>query len=135
MEDVATLAEVLKDDIGDLDKEVGLLKQAVSNTFRAEDELSKVKVLEPKAYNGTWNVKELENFLWDVEQYIRATPMPEVERVTITSMYLKGDAKLQWLSRFKRTLKCNNRRQKHETPKRKLKGQFCCANLIVLTST
>ena len=51
-------------------------------------------MLEPKAYNGTWNVKELENFLWDVEQYFRATPMPEVERVTITSMHLKGDAKL-----------------------------------------
>lgn len=95
MEDVATLAEVLKGDIRDLDKEVGLLKQAVSNTFRARDELSKVKVLKPKAYNGTWNVKELENFLWDVEQYFRATLMPEVERVTITSMYLKGDAKLK----------------------------------------
>ena len=63
MEDVAALVEVLKGNIGDLEKEVGLLKWAVSNTPREEEGPSKVKVPEPKAYNETRNAKELENFL------------------------------------------------------------------------
>ena len=28
---------------------------------------TKVRVLEPKPFSGTWNAKDLENFLWDVE--------------------------------------------------------------------
>lgn len=63
MEDVAALVEVLKDDIEDLEKEVGFSKRAVGNTPRVEDGPSKVKVPEPKAYSGTRNAKELENFL------------------------------------------------------------------------
>lgn len=30
----------------------------------------------------------------DTEQYFRAARVPEADRVTITSMYLEGDAKL-----------------------------------------
>ena len=58
MENVAALVEVLKGDIEDLEKEVGLPKHAVSNTSRGEEGPSKVKVPEPKAYNGTRNTKE-----------------------------------------------------------------------------
>lgn len=63
MEDVAALVEVLKGGIGDLEKEVGLLKRVVGNTPRVEDGPLKVKVPKPKAYNGTRNTKELENIL------------------------------------------------------------------------
>lgn len=63
MKDVAALVEVLKGDIRDLEKEVGLLKWAASNTSRAKDGPSKVKVPKPKAYNGTQNAKELGNFM------------------------------------------------------------------------
>lgn len=63
LEDVAALVEVLKSDIGDLKKEVGLLKQAVCNTRHVKGGPLKVKVLEPKAYNETQNAKELENIL------------------------------------------------------------------------
>lgn len=62
--DVAALIELLKDNIGDLQKKVRL---AVRNTSRAEDGSLKVKVLKLKAYNGTRNAKGLENFLWDIE--------------------------------------------------------------------
>lgn len=67
--EVVVLVEVLKGDIRDLKKEDGLLKRVVSNISLAEDEPSKIKVPEPKAYNETWNAKKLENFLWDIEQY------------------------------------------------------------------
>lgn len=59
IEDIAALTELLKDNIGDLQKKVGL---TVSNTSRAENGPLKVKVSEPKAYNGTQSAKEFESF-------------------------------------------------------------------------
>lgn len=62
MKDVTALVDVLKSDIRDLENEVGLVKKAISNTVRGDEGPSKVKVPEPKAYSGTHNAKELENF-------------------------------------------------------------------------
>ena len=55
---------------------------------------TKVKVSKPKPFNGARNAKDLENFLWDMEQYFKAARVPSQEIVTITSMYLSRDAKL-----------------------------------------
>ena len=54
---------------------------------------TKVKVPEPKPFNGAISAKDLENFLWDMKPYFKAARVPEQEMVTITSMYL-SDAKL-----------------------------------------
>lgn len=108
LEDVAALVEVLKSDNGDLEKEVGLLKQAVGNARHVERGLLKVKVLEPKTYNKTQNAKELENFLWHIEQYFQVACVLEEERVTITSICLESDAKCDGGVRFKKMLKHND---------------------------
>ena len=55
---------------------------------------SKVWVPEPKGFNDNRNAKELENFLWDIEQFFKAAHVPDGKKVSITSMYLTGDAKL-----------------------------------------
>ena len=55
-----------------------------------------VRVPEPKSFSGNHNAKELENFLWDMEQFFKASHVPEAEKVPITNMYLMGDAKLWW---------------------------------------
>ena len=52
---------------------------------------SKVRVLEPKGFRGARNAKELEIFLWDMEQFFKATHVLEDEMVSIISMYLYGD--------------------------------------------
>ena len=39
----------------------------------------KVRVLEPKGFNGNRNEKELENFLWDMEQFFKAAHVPDGE--------------------------------------------------------
>ncbi|KAK4411834.1 hypothetical protein Sango_0256400 [Sesamum angolense] len=44
------------------------------------------------------SAKELENFLWDMEMYFQAARVSDAEKVSITSMYLIGDAKLWWRS-------------------------------------
>ena len=69
-----------------------------------------MKVLDPKPYQGSRSSKELENFLWDVEQYFRAVDIPEEEKVSITSMYLTGDAMLWW-----RTVQLDSTRPKIDT--------------------
>lgn len=67
--EVVTLVGALKSNTRDLEEDMEFLKLAVGNTFRSEDEPSKVKVLEDKAYNESQNSRELENCLWDMEQY------------------------------------------------------------------
>ena len=60
----------------------------------------KVRILEPKGFNGNRNAKELENFFWDMEQFFKAVHIPDGKKVSITSMYLTGDAKLWWRTRM-----------------------------------
>ena len=51
---------------------------------------------ELKSFNGARSAKDLENFLWDMEQYFKAIRVLDQENMTITSMYLSGDVKLRW---------------------------------------
>jgi hypothetical protein len=44
-----------------------------------EEAPSKLKVPEPKPFMGAGNAKELENFLWDMEQCFRAAHILEGE--------------------------------------------------------
>ncbi|KAL0325446.1 UNVERIFIED_CONTAM: hypothetical protein Sradi_5113900 [Sesamum radiatum] len=69
---------------------------------REEDRVpaSKVKVSDPKPFGGVRSAKELENFLWDTEIYFQAARIPKAKKISITSMYLIGDAKLWWRTRL-----------------------------------
>ncbi|KAK2974095.1 hypothetical protein RJ640_020451 [Escallonia rubra] len=51
-------------------------------------------------FSGFIEAKELENFLWDMEQCFRATCVPDTGRATTTSMYQASDAKLWWQTRM-----------------------------------
>ena len=79
-----------------LETKIALLKRAMSGLPREGEVATKVKVPEPKPFNGARNAKDLENFLWDMEQYFRVARVPSQEMVTITSMNLSGNAKLWW---------------------------------------
>ena len=43
-----------------------------------------MKVLELKVYNGVWSAKELEKFLWDIENFFNAAKVQGVEKVSVT---------------------------------------------------
>ena len=46
---------------------------------------------EPRCYEGAKNAKELENFLFDIQQYFRAVHTDsEEDKVAIVVMYLAG---------------------------------------------
>ncbi|KAA0065649.1 uncharacterized protein E5676_scaffold772G00170 [Cucumis melo var. makuwa] len=63
--------------------------------------VTKVKVPEPKRFCGVRDAKALKNFIFDLEQYFKATnTVTEEAKVTLTTMYLCEDAKLWWRSRY-----------------------------------
>ena len=72
-----------------LETKIALLKRVMSGLPKEGEVATQVKVLEPKPFNGARNAKDLENFLC-----FKATKVPNQEMVTITSMYLSGDAEL-----------------------------------------
>ncbi|KAA0035082.1 uncharacterized protein E5676_scaffold1369G00110 [Cucumis melo var. makuwa] len=59
------------------------------------------QVPEPKPFCGVRDTKALENFIFDLEQYLKATnTVTEEAKVTLRTMYLCEDAKLWWRSRY-----------------------------------
>ena len=75
------------------------------------------------------NAKELENFLWDMEHFFKDAHVPDDEMVSITSMYLSGDAKLWWRTRMGDDTESGRPQiTTWETLKKVLKEQFLPSN-------
>jgi hypothetical protein len=72
---------------------IAILKRAVTNSPIGVSTY-KPKVFELKCFNGARSAKELENFLWDMEQYFSVVKIGVAEQVDLTVMYLTGDVKL-----------------------------------------
>jgi hypothetical protein len=104
-----------------IDTELAVLKQTVAAVSGGAGS-SKPKVPEPKPFDGVRSSKELENFLWDLEQYFSAAKIRLAEQVDIAVMYLTGDAKLWWRTRSKEDLNAGRPKvETWETLKRELK--------------
>ncbi|KAA0046932.1 senescence-specific cysteine protease sag39 [Cucumis melo var. makuwa] len=57
--------------------------------------VSRVKIPEPKPFCGARDAKALENYIFDLEQYFRATnTVTEEAKVTLVMMHLSEDAKV-----------------------------------------
>jgi hypothetical protein len=76
-----------------MEAKLNVLKRAISG-IPMGGEAPKLKVPKPKPFTGARSAKELKNFPWDMEQYFQAACIPKEECVTITTMYLIGDAKM-----------------------------------------
>ncbi|XP_028107290.1 uncharacterized protein LOC114306273 [Camellia sinensis] len=93
-EDVVT---ELRLEIEGLSGRVGVLTHAFGNAPSGGMEFTRARVLEPRAYCGTQDAKELDNFLFDMEQYFKAVKADAEETgISMATMYLSGDAKLWW---------------------------------------
>ena len=84
--------EELRRMIESLQVDVAVLKKVVLQGCPSSnpDVGPKVQVLEPKIFCGNRNARELENFLWDMEQCFKAAHVPDSEKVSMTNMYLWG---------------------------------------------
>ena len=99
--DLLTVKENFNLTLEALQEDVVVLKKAVLQTSpRASDALPKVRLPKLKGFDGARSAKELENFLWDMEQFFKAADGSNEEKVSITGMYFIGDAKLWWRTRL-----------------------------------
>ncbi|KAL3626938.1 hypothetical protein CASFOL_029249 [Castilleja foliolosa] len=125
--------EAINDKIRRVKDDVKLLKIASREWQSRSDEdrvpSTRVRVPEPNAFGGARDAKELENFLWDMENYFQAAGVPDAEKVAIACMYLNGDAKLWWRARLSGDASANRESIKTwESMKTELKGQFLPQN-------
>ena len=62
---------------------------------------SKVDVPRSKAYNGSRNMKEVDNFLWSLEQYFKALGVTEdAKKIDSAALYLMDTAMVWWRRRY-----------------------------------
>ena len=82
--EMQSLMDDFKDTLQSYGDDVAVLKKAMlqGSSLGPESSSSKVRVLEPKGFNGNRNAKELEDFLWDMEQFFKAAHVPDGEKVT-----------------------------------------------------
>ncbi|XP_070011324.1 uncharacterized protein [Nicotiana sylvestris] len=72
-----------------------------SGVLRSAPATQKLKIPKPKPYSGARNAKEVENFIFDAEQYFDTGGGPEeAKKVATVAMYLQGDAKLWWQVKY-----------------------------------
>lgn len=129
LEDFVAFIDAVKGNVKSIEEEMAVLKRALNNPSAQDGAASKIRVPSPDTFSGTRSSKELENFLWDMEQYFRAARIPDNEKVTITSMYLSGDAKLWWRTRMADDASAGRPRiADWGTLKKELKDQFLPGN-------
>ncbi|KAL0417151.1 UNVERIFIED_CONTAM: hypothetical protein Slati_3547000 [Sesamum latifolium] len=92
----------MRRDMEQMSIQIGLLQRAVSNSpVVAHDVGARLRIPELKAYSGARDAKEVENFLFDMEQYFLAANVEdEARKVSTATMYLTGDAKLWWRTKY-----------------------------------
>ena len=78
---MTTLSEALRERLNDVESKMSLVKKVVPGSGHSANVSHKVKVLESKSFGGARSTKALENFLWDMEQYFKATPISNGEKV------------------------------------------------------
>ncbi|KAK3043695.1 hypothetical protein RJ639_000111 [Escallonia herrerae] len=84
---------------------------------------SRPRVLEPKSYEGARDAKEVENFLFDIEQYFRVIRV-DSEATKVSAMYLVADAKLWWRKKYAEIEDGSCIINTWDILKRELKSQF-----------
>ncbi|KAK4381475.1 hypothetical protein Sango_2964300 [Sesamum angolense] len=85
------------------------------------------RILNPLAVSGA--PKNLRTSCGTWKRIFQAARVPDTEKVSITSMYLTGDAKLWWRSRLSDDASANRERiETWEVLKKELKDQFLPCN-------
>ena len=102
-EDVKAALDVVRVEMSDISAKVNVVVRAVENLdpARRTTRPNKVKLPEPKPFSGARDAKSLENYIFDLEQYFKATDTEtEEEKIIVATMHLAEDAKLWWISKY-----------------------------------
>ena len=75
------------------------LKDAIGRGASGLNVRRKIKPPAPQSFAGARNAKEIDNFVFDMEQYFEALELENNMKVVTAAMYLVDDAKLWWRSK------------------------------------
>lgn len=118
----------------ELHTKINVLEKAMANVGSRRREVPRLRVLEPKPFNGTRDAKVLENFIWQVEQYFKTSKMEdEGEKMGTGVMYLTDYAMFWWRRRYKDIEMGLYTVERWEDLKKELKLQFLPNNVEYLT--
>ncbi|GFS46617.1 HXXXD-type acyl-transferase family protein [Actinidia rufa] len=101
--EIAAMKEEIKEVKGDW----SLCKMAVTQGTLSSFPSLKVDIPRPKSYNGSRNARELDNFLWDLDQYFEATDIHEENKKIKTAPLFLLDAATLWWRRVLRAFARN----------------------------
>ena len=75
-----------------LKEQLEALQENVGNGLG--DNQVRFKILNPKPFNGSRDVKILVNYIYDLEQYFQVTHVGERDKLTVVTMFLSRDTKM-----------------------------------------
>ena len=122
----------LKNDLEQVRGQVNLLVRAASS-ISPNAEVSRVKLPDPKAFDGVRDAKEVENYLFDMEQYFKLAKTADDAKISLASLYLTGDAKLWWRTKMNDVEHNRCRIDSWDIFKKELKNQFYPENVEYVT--
>ena len=134
-EDFRATLDVVRNEIVEVNTKVNLTMRALANQAPAGGAMAvgKIKIPEPKPFCGARDAKALENFIFDIEQYFKATnTVAEEAKVTLATMHLSEDAKLWWRSRYIDIQEGRCVIDTWDSLKRELRSQFFPENVEIL---
>ncbi|KAA0046992.1 uncharacterized protein E5676_scaffold68G001120 [Cucumis melo var. makuwa] len=135
LEDFRVTLDVVRNKIADVNARLNLTIRAIVNQAPAGGAISvsKVKILEPNPFCGARDAKALENYIFDLGQYFKATnTVTEEVKVTLATMHLSEDAKLWWRSRYVDIQEGRCTIETWDALKRELRSQFFSENVEIL---
>ena len=102
-DDFRVTLNVVRNEIVEVKTKVNLTMRAIENQAPGGGAISvsKIKNPETKSFCGARDAMALENFIFDMDQYFKATnTFTEKAKVTLATMHLSEDAKLLWRSQY-----------------------------------
>ena len=102
-EDFRATLDVVRNEIVEVNMKVSLTMRALANQAPGWGAITigKIKILKPNPFCGARDAKALENFIFNIEQYFKATnTVAEEAKVSLATLHLSEDAKLWWRSQY-----------------------------------
>ncbi|KAF7821658.1 Transposon Ty3-I Gag-Pol polyprotein [Senna tora] len=121
----------LKEELVRVTDELILCKKVIAQGGHVEvtPTPSKLDIPKPKFYKGDRNAKELDNFLWGVEQYFKALGITEdASKIDTATLYLDDTARMWWRRRQRDVEKGTCTINTWAEFKKELKQQFYLVN-------
>ena len=92
--------KVLKERLEAMKDEMVLIKRAMAQgniSIPTQVNVApKIDMPKPKAYTGGRNAKEIDNFLWSLEQYFKALGVEDTKKLDHAALYLADTAMVWW---------------------------------------